>query len=503
MAAKAIDTVVMSGGAPMSPLMAGFLFALWKDGKTFKNFHTSGAGALMALLSISPPKGVTPGKALEDWADTGVADEIYRNLPVNFKLFHKPGPFSPVFQRLAQRFKIPVAGQPASAQEGTDTVKELFVDWLATPAHDNPTRLDILRRLGNPLEQMHAALRTLWLKDPTRGRAALARRPDPVKRARDKWLTSLLDKPDDQRLYNDLVDLFFSALTPSTLTNKSQGLAAPLPFLESVVDFDTLDANVRALGGDGHLCVNAYNMTKDARERPQRAALRRDALRRAAGARSLMGKIKARRDVQRQQLGDVMELFESPRPKGDRFRITPQGIRAAFSMPFIYPPAQIGDDFYSEGADHEPINFHLAHLEQHAPTGPVVLLDVLKSLEDYLVRRPRDLWDAYVISIMTPVVALASTSIAEFREDNPNIALIPEEGESLWDIPPETQPFVMDWSRSNLQTLFRVGEEAGRKFLLDCKRGNLELAPHPRPFKAAARPRAPVAKKNKNKRKKE
>src|SRR5262245_8044946 len=204
MAAKAptkIDTVVMSGGAPMSPLMAGFLLALWQQGTTSKNFHTSGAGALMALLSISPPKGVTPGKALEDWADTGVADEIYRNLPVNFKLFHKPGPFSPVFQRLAQRFKIPVAGEPVPASgAGADMIKELLVDWLATPAHDNPSHLDVRRRRGNPIEQLHTALRTLWLNDPILDRAALEQRPDPIKRARDKWLTGLLDKPEDQRL---------------------------------------------------------------------------------------------------------------------------------------------------------------------------------------------------------------------------------------------------------------------------------------------------------------
>src|SRR5215510_4000907 len=72
------DTVVMSGGAPMSPLMAGFLCALWEEKKTFRNFHTSGAGALMALLFLAP-KGTDPGTALTNWAHNGVADEKQRS----------------------------------------------------------------------------------------------------------------------------------------------------------------------------------------------------------------------------------------------------------------------------------------------------------------------------------------------------------------------------------------------------------------------------------------
>src|SRR5512134_1879675 len=102
MTEKDLDTVVMSGGAPQSPLMAGFLYELLKHGKTFKNFHTSGAGALMALLMIAPKEG-NPCRALKGWVEAGVADEIYSGLPVNFKLFHKPGPFAPLFSMLAQR----------------------------------------------------------------------------------------------------------------------------------------------------------------------------------------------------------------------------------------------------------------------------------------------------------------------------------------------------------------------------------------------------------------
>ena len=55
-----------------------------------------------------------------------------------------------------------------------------------------------------------------------------------------------------------------------------------------------------------------------------------------------------------------MWLFGSPivNPEHQKDGLSGDHIRAAFSMPFIYPPARIGDDYFSEGADHQPINFH-------------------------------------------------------------------------------------------------------------------------------------------------
>jgi predicted acylesterase/phospholipase RssA len=412
---REIDTVVMSGGAPQSPLMAGFLYELLKRGKTFRNFHTSGAGALMALLLIAPKDG-NPCKALKSWVEAGVADEIYAGLPVNFKLFRKPGPFSSLFRLLAQRFHVPREGVPAAPD---DPVKEVLADWLATPRDDrsgSPSDRDAIDRMQDRLSKLWTAAADPKVKD------VLLKAKDPTKRFRDVWLTSWLKTDSDRRLYNDLVDLWFSALTPSTLTYRSKGLAAALPFLDEIVDFK------KSKRFGGHLCVNAYNMTADAKLDKED---RRD---------------RAKRNKA------VMRIF-------DQSVIDAQHIRAAFSMPFIYPPARIGDDFYSEGADHQPINFHT--LEAKGERRTVVLLDVLAELEDLLVRTPRDLWDAYVISIMTPVVALAHGDIEEFEEEHPDVKLIPAE----WNVPPEFQPYLMDWSYSNLDKLFEVGREAGKLFL--------------------------------------
>jgi hypothetical protein len=426
-----LDTVVMSGGAPQSPLIAGFLYALLKEKKTFTSFHTSGAGALMALLLLAPRNG-NPCKALEDWVESGVDDQIYAGLPVNFKLFRKPGPFSSVFHLMAERFKVP---RDDGHGPDKDPVKEVLAELLATPLRERSGSMDsLLSRRKDQAERLQNMLIAMWRGevDDTL-RADLVRRKDPIKRLRDTWLTSWLRTDDDRRLYNDLVELWFSALTPSTLTYRSKGLAAPLPFLEEIVDFTRL----AKLKNKVHLCVNAYNMTEDAKLTKEDRKIR-----------------KARNEK-------VMKLFEHPMNPNNKDQKEPLGaqhIRAAFSMPFIYPPARIGDDYYSEGADHQPINFHSLEKE---PNRTVVLLDVLAKLEDLLVRTPRDLWDAYVISIMTPVVALAHEDIDDFRKGVADRKLIHVE----WEVPPEFQPYLMDWSYSNLDKLFEAGEEAGRVFL--------------------------------------
>lgn len=419
-----IDTVVMSGGAPQSPLMAGFLHEMLKHGKSFRNFHTSGAGALMALLLIAP-KGGDPRKSLRGWVEAGVSDEIYAGMPVNFKLFHKPGPFSALTSLMADRLKVPLESAPGRAE---DPIRDLFAEWLASAwpkPGASPTDRD-------GLDRFQERLAAIWGADPDKAKyEKLRQRVDPIKRMRDRWLSVWLKTDQEKRIYNDLVDLCFSAITPSTLTPKSKGLAAPLPFLEDLVCFKTLQDRSRFRG---HLCVNAYNMTAD------------------AALDSRTRKDRAQRNAK------VMEIF-------DQSVISGTHIRAAFSMPFIYPPARIGDSYYSEGADHQPINFHTLVDRRVAKDGrtKVVLLDVLAELEDLLVRTPRDLWDAYVISIMTPVVALAHEDIGDFEEDEKKhgVTLVHTE----WNIPEEFRAYVMDWSYSNLERLFQAGQEAGAAFL--------------------------------------
>jgi hypothetical protein len=392
-------------------------------------------------------------------------------LPQNFKLFHKPGPFAPIFQRLSERFKVPIEGAPPPSS--SDPVTEMMAELLAPLGTYTSKASTWLRK--DPIEQTRDFVRAMWLGNPDpQWRDSLLATRDPIRRLREKWLLSWLPKEEDRRLYNDMIDLCFSAITPSTLSSRSLGMAAPLPFLDELVNFNALRDTVKALPGGGHICVNAYNMTLDAKLRSEHRAVA------AAGERTGRHRCQQRKTERPNVMQLFYEPFEAPapgapkNPAGD-YPLNAEGIRAAFSMPFIYPPARIGDEYFSEGADHEPIN--LRHVLPPNNDYPFVLLDVLGELEDHLVRKPRDLWDSYVISIMTPVVALASEEIRDFQEANPSdwsdkMIVVP------WEIPIEAEAFVMDWSRSNMKTLFEVGQKAGRDFLASLPPGQ-PLPRHP------------------------
>ena len=82
--------LVLGGGAPNSSLIAGALVAFLEKGVHFDVISTSGAGSLMGLLYTAPRSG-DPKQALTAWSNSGIADAIYRGLPVDYKVFNKPG----------------------------------------------------------------------------------------------------------------------------------------------------------------------------------------------------------------------------------------------------------------------------------------------------------------------------------------------------------------------------------------------------------------------------
>jgi predicted acylesterase/phospholipase RssA len=90
--------LVLGGGAPNLPLMTGALFALDKAGVDFKVITTTGAGMVVGLLYAAPRENETHNtwekarrKALQDTRDWGIDDLIYHFVPVNYKIFQKPG----------------------------------------------------------------------------------------------------------------------------------------------------------------------------------------------------------------------------------------------------------------------------------------------------------------------------------------------------------------------------------------------------------------------------
>jgi len=82
--------LVLGGGAPNSALMAGALAAFEDQGVSFDVVTSSGAGGLVGLLWLAP-RDASPAEALRGWIEAYVDDRIYRQFPVDYKVFHKPG----------------------------------------------------------------------------------------------------------------------------------------------------------------------------------------------------------------------------------------------------------------------------------------------------------------------------------------------------------------------------------------------------------------------------
>jgi hypothetical protein len=405
--------LILSAGAPHSPLMAGALHAIHRrrrlehkieNGKLFDIIYTSGAGALIGLLLAAPkskgPEDLeAPERALKSVLELAVSDPIYSMLPINFKAFLKPGPFTRPLQRMARLFKL----------------GEYPFLPIETPR--------------SPLGQWY----NYWADV---GKA---------------WVNH---SEANRRLFNDLIDLWTAAITPTTLSFLSKGFCEPLPFIEDVVDFDKLKRE----GSDFFLNFFTPSDLLPPEQRPQ-----------------WPGERYPREPVEPGRSGVAMRLFRS----GD---IRPEHVRAAFAYPLIYEPVRVppNHELGFEGANWEPISFGnlLDPKKGLIKEGPrvktVVLVDILTKLELFLLREPRNLWDAFGLLIIFPVVAHAKKELARFENE-----LEPGPGGHLYhkdhkfkyckvefEIDEKEAEQILDWSYSNMSRMFEKGREAGERFLV-------------------------------------
>lgn len=211
--------------------------------------------------------------------------------------------------------------------------------------------------------------------------------------------------------------LMLAAMTPSDLTPKSLGLCAHLPFAERAIDFDA----VPHIKPDFY--INAYNVTKG-----------------------------------------EMAIW-------NKQSITPTHVRASLSFPFIYAPTEIDGDDYIEGAAMETLNFRPLQagsdgVQPHDDVDTLVVLDILG--DDRLIRKPRNLYDAWVRSIITPLVKMAQNEVRLFELEHnvdpvtggqKRLLLKPD---LMGGISEEHWPEVLDWSQSNMTRLFDIGYQAGQ-----------------------------------------
>jgi predicted acylesterase/phospholipase RssA len=227
-----------------------------------------------------------------------------------------------------------------------------------------------------------------------------------------------LPKGFSSAAWDDWKQLMLAAMSPSDLNSKSLGLCASLPFAEQAIDFSAV-AKIKP-----QFYINAYNLNKG-----------------------------------------EMTIW-------DKRQITPAHVRASLSFPFIYTPTRIDGDDYIEGAALDTINFTpFAGPEEslaHPDLETLVVLDILG--DKRLLRKPRNLYDAWVRSIITPLVKISNSDLRLFELEHnidratgkPRRRLL--KVDLTGAIPESHWPEVLDWSQSNMTLLFDVGYQAGIAF---------------------------------------
>ncbi|MEN3112851.1 patatin-like phospholipase family protein [Uliginosibacterium paludis] len=229
------------------------------------------------------------------------------------------------------------------------------------------------------------------------------------------FIQKLMDWPAHDpfsQLVKDSTALMFASACPSDLNASSLGLCAHVPFAEEVIDF----AGIATMTPE--FFVNAF----DLRQRK-------------------------------------MRNFK-------KTELTLLHLQAALSFLFLYPPTEIpGDDggLFIEGATFDCLNFQ-GLLDREPDLEEIVIFDILGA--DCLLRAPRDLYDAWVMSILTPLVEIARDDVKIFESEHlakyPRLHR-PHRVRLVESIPEERLPQVFDWSRSNLQYLYHAGYEAGAR----------------------------------------
>ena len=207
----------------------------------------------------------------------------------------------------------------------------------------------------------------------------------------------------------DGAELLFASACPSDLSPQSLGLCAHVPFAEQLIDFAALPQC------KADLWINAYNLS------------------------------------QRQMVNWSGEQIDN------------QKLQAALSFPYLYPPTQIGDDYFIEGAAIDCLNFKALIDHYDGDLAEIVIFDLLGA--EKLLRPPRDLYDAWVMSIMTPLVEIARDDVKLFEALHNADGRIKLHKVPLLDaISADDLPDVFDWTRSNLSTLYQLGYQTAKAY---------------------------------------
>ncbi len=285
--------LVLGGGAPNLTLMSGALLALEMAGLEFKVISTTGAGLLAGLLYASPKKtdpgediSTTRRKALSATQHLGINDFIYKYFPINYKVFQKPGPMAK----------------------------------MLSPAFNS------------------------------------------------MFLSPLPNETPSQSLMRDMMAFNAAMLMPSNLSFFSKGLCQAPPWMADIVDFENIVPNL----GDTKFRIGAYCVDDQ-------------------------------KDV-----------------SFDREEITVEHCKAALAMPMIYEPYKLVDPAsgkaktYLEGSAFNPLEINPDDVMYESDVDTIIFFDILGYPD--LLDEPRNLLDAWVQSIIAPLIRLSELSVSQFKD---------------------------------------------------------------------------------------
>ena len=135
-----------------------------------------------------------------------------------------------------------------------------------------------------------------------------------------------------------------------------------------------------------------------------------------------------------------------------------QHLIAGSSLFYICPQQCINGKWYGEGSYLDSLNYQ-GLLEADKDIDTIVVMNIMN--KEAVIRTPKDLYDAYNLSIMLPFITIAEDDTKLFEAKHKGKRNLLKVG---FHIPEDRAPYVMDWSASNFRTLRDIGYKAGMDF---------------------------------------
>lgn len=223
------------------------------------------------------------------------------------------------------------------------------------------------------------------------------------------WLAAMPRENEAQRFMSDMAQFWTAAFCPSDMNPKQNGMCQPPPWIDLVVDFDKLKEF------DGEFLMSAYCIEDHA-------------------------EVTFEKDV-----------------------ITSDHFKAALAMPLIYAPYKMDGKTYLEGSAFDTLAFSPGKVMSRNLIDTVIYFDILGQRK--LIAEPENLYDAWVHSIINPLTRIAEMDSANYESNGSKLEGIDVMRMPFRDnISEEQWPKVLDWSYSNMSTLFDIGYKTGKEF---------------------------------------